>query len=95
MTMTVPDCQVQEENKTLDRMYKTKVEEVTKLTSQIEALEEAVAEASKHVSTIKDLERQNQDMKVSMVLKIMQGVVEGIFFTACLDVSEATQEFAR
>ena len=66
--MTAPDFQLQEENKTLDRMYKTKVEEVTKMTSQIEALEEAVAEASKHVSTIKDLERQNQEMKVGKKL---------------------------
>lgn len=60
----------QEENKTLDKLYKQKVEEVKKLTAQVSSLEEALTAAGAAANTIKDYQRQVQDLQAE--LKITQ-----------------------
>ncbi|CAI5505410.1 unnamed protein product [Closterium sp. Naga37s-1] len=55
----------QDENKTLDRMYKQKVDDVKKLTSQVESLSEAVTAAQSYTSVIKDYQRQLQELQAT------------------------------
>ncbi|CAI5466763.1 unnamed protein product [Closterium sp. Yama58-4] len=55
----------QDENKTLDRMYKQKVDDVKKLTSQVESLNEAVTAAQSYTSVIKDYQRQLQELQAT------------------------------
>lgn len=60
----------QEENKTLDRLHKQKVEEVQKLTSQVASLSEALTASGAVTSTIKDYQRQVQELQASQ--KVLQ-----------------------
>eukprot|EP00270_Netrium_digitus_P010415 TRINITY_DN3230_c0_g1_i3.p1 TRINITY_DN3230_c0_g1~~TRINITY_DN3230_c0_g1_i3.p1 ORF type:complete len:564 (-),score=77.56 TRINITY_DN3230_c0_g1_i3:537-2228(-) len=54
---------LEEENRTLDRLYRLKVDEVKKLTNQITSLEETVTAAGAGISTIKDYQRQVKELQ--------------------------------
>lgn len=54
----------QEENKILDKMHRSKVNEVEKLSSTIRDLEEAVLAGGAAVNAARDFQRQVQELMV-------------------------------
>lgn len=54
----------QDENRTLDRMYKQKVEEVKGLSDRLVEVEEALTVAGGAASTIKEYKKQVEDLQV-------------------------------
>eukprot|EP00271_Cylindrocystis_brebissonii_P013030 TRINITY_DN32583_c0_g1_i1.p1 TRINITY_DN32583_c0_g1~~TRINITY_DN32583_c0_g1_i1.p1 ORF type:complete len:588 (+),score=137.30 TRINITY_DN32583_c0_g1_i1:153-1916(+) len=59
---------LQEENRTLDKMYKQKVDEVKSLTDQQASLKEALTTAGGVSSVIKDYQRQITDLQAALKL---------------------------